>query len=603
MNIYYNPLDLRCKSTIGGIRQNEKLKIRVFCDLHESESCQFVLQKDGDKAQTFPMRIIENGAEIEICLSDCGLYFYRFHLRGHTGGCGKFCEISFSDNAAPYQILVYAEDFETPDWFKGGVMYQIFPDRFARSGATPIESDKWLHENWDDCPEYRPDKYGKILNNDFFGGNFRGMTEKIGYLKSLHITVVYLNPIFKAFSNHRYDTGDYMQIDPLLGDESDFVNFVQECEKNGIRVILDGVFNHTGADSRYFNKYGHYDDVGAFQSIYSKYYAWYNFKKFPNEYDCWWGIDILPAVNEHCKSYIDFITGDNGVLKHWMRKGIAGFRLDVADELPDEFIEKIRAAIQEIKPDALLIGEVWEDASNKISYSKRREYFYGKELDGVMNYPLKDAIIQFVTSGNTDLLRQTIDTLLDHYPKPVLDSLMNILGTHDTSRILTVLCGQKVFEKEEMAYTRMTLSERKEAAELLKCAAVLVFTLFGVPCIYYGDEIGMEGYADPFCRRTFSWGRIDDDLLRFFQQLGEIRSRLEVFKEGIYKEIFADSGCIVYERRTEFQLIIAAVNRSQNKYDICFNGKMFDLLHVKDFNGKFTVKPNSYAVLSNVCLI
>ena len=220
-----------------------------------------------------------------------------------------------------------------------------------------------------------------------------------------------------------------------------------------------------------------------------------------------------------------------------------------------------------------------------------------------MNYPLKDAIIQFIVNGNTDLLRQTIDALLDHYPKPVLDSLMNILGTHDTSRILTVLCGQKVFEKEEMAYTRMTLSERKEAAELLKCAAVLVFTLFGVPCIYYGDEIGMEGYADPFCRRTFSWDRIDDDLLRFFQRLGEIRSRLEVFKEGIYKEIFADSGCIVYERRTEFQLIIAAVNRSQNKYDICFNGKMFDLLHVKDFNGKFTVKPNSYAVLSNVCLI
>ena len=482
-------------------------------------------------------------------------------------------------------------------------MYQIFPDKFARGGATPIEDGKWLHENWNDCPEYRPDKNGKILNNDFFGGNFRGMTEKIGYLKSLHITVVYLNPIFKAFSNHRYDTGDYMQIDPLLGDENDFINFVQECEQNGIRVILDGVFNHTGADSRYFNKYGHYNDVGAFQSIYSKYYAWYNFKKFPNEYDCWWGIDILPAVNEHCESYIDFITGDNGVLKHWMRKGIAGFRLDVADELPDEFIEKIRAAIQEIKPDALLVGEVWEDASNKISYSRRREYFYGKELDSVMNYPLKDAIIQFIVNGNTDLLRQTIDALLDHYPKPVLDSLMNILGTHDTSRILTVLCGQQIFEKEKMAYARMTSSERKEAAELLKCAAVLVFTLFGVPCIYYGDEIGMEGYADPFCRRTFSWDHIDDDLLRFFQRLGEIRSRLEVFKEGIYKEIFADSGCIVYERRTEFQLIIAAVNRSQNKYDICFNGKMFDLLHVKDFDGKFTVKPNSYAVLSNVCLI
>ena len=599
MEIYYNPLDRRCKSTTGGCKQNEKLTIRIYGDPQETESCMFILQKDEGEAQSFAMRNLPDGCEIEICLSECGLYYDRFDLGGRTGGCGKFRNISFSENAPPYQLLVYAEDFVTPAWFKGGIMYQIFPDRFARSGNTQPEEGKLLHKNWNECPEYRPDEHGKIRNNDFFGGNFQGITEKLDYLKSLHVTAIYLNPVFRAFSNHRYDTGDYMQIDPLLGTEEDFAAFISACKKKGIEVILDGVFNHTGADSRYFNKFGNYGELGAYQSTYSKYYAWYNFKHFPDDYDCWWGIDILPAVNEQCDSYIQFITGKDGVLRHWMRRGIAGFRLDVADELPDEFIEKIRSAIHEERADALLIGEVWEDASNKISYGKRRGYFYGKELDSVMNYPLKDAIIQFVMSGKTESLRQTIVMLLDNYPKCVLDSLMNILGTHDTSRILTVLGGVQACTKDEMAQTYMSDSVREKALNKLQCAAVLLYTLFGVPCIYYGDEIGMEGYSDPFCRHAFAWDHIHDGLLKFFWRLGEIRSNSEVFIEGNYREIYADDNCIVYERRTIEQVVVVAVNRGENKYDICFHGKMYDLLNESNFENKFVIAPQSFSILSN----
>ena len=600
MNIYYNPLDLRCKSTIGGIKQNEKLIIRVFGDPQATEPCLFILQKDGCEAQPLPMRILSDGWETEICLSECGLYFYRFDLCGRIGGCGEFRDISFEEHVPPYQLLVYAEDFETPTWFKGGLMYQIFPDRFARSGEATIEKGKWLHKNWDECPEYRANEHGKILNNDFFGGNFRGITEKLDYLKSLNITAIYLNPIFKAFSNHRYDTGDYMQIDPMLGTEEDFICFVKACKEKNIEILLDGVFNHTGADSRYFNKFGNYDDIGAYQSAYSEYYAWYNFKKYPDIYDCWWGIDILPAVNEECDSYVQFITGENGVLRRWMRTGIAGFRLDVADELPDEFIEKIRIAVHEERKDALLIGEVWEDASNKISYGKRRGYFYGKELDSVMNYPLKDSIIEFVTSGKTENLRKTIGVLLDHYPKNVIDSLMNILSTHDTSRILTVLGGVQVCTKDEMALTFMSDNVRKTALNLLQNAAVLLYTMVGVPCIYYGDEIGMEGYSDPFCRRTFAWSGINETLLNFFRRLGEIRTKCEVFKEGLYREVFADDNCIVYERRTEKQVVVVAVNRGEKKYDICFDGKMYDLLSKTSAENKYIIKPQSYTILSSV---
>lgn len=391
------------------------------------------------------------------------------------------------------------------------------------------------------------------------------------------MTVIYFNPIFKAYSNHRYDTGDYLQIDPLFGSDEDFDRLVEECSRRGIRIILDGVFNHTGDDSRYFNKYGHYDELGAYQSQNSKYYAWYNFKQFPDKYDSWWGIDVLPAVNESCESYAQFITGKDGVVEHWMRRGVSGFRLDVADELPDEFIEKIRSAAKGVSKDSIIIGEVWEDASNKIAYGKRRKYLQGTELDSVMNYPLKDAIIQYVRTGDTLVLRETIAQLRDNYPKFVLDSLMNILGTHDTARILTVLGGIPAYNKDEMAGTAMPPEVKERAKELLKTAAILQFTLFGVPCIYYGDEIGMEGYGDPFCRYPFRWDDIDEELLSFYKNLGQLRAAADMFKDGEYIELYADEKCLVYERTNGSEQVIVAVNSGTNLFDIKYSGTLYDI--------------------------
>lgn len=601
MEIYYNPLDPACKSVLGGVRQNESFTIRIFGK--SDEPCIFVLQRDGCEAQSLHMQNISGGWELQLSFAEPGLYFYWFRLGGRRAALGEDRNAEFSDSASAYQILVYRECFATPAWFKGGIMYQIFPDRFFKSGEILVEKGKWLHRDWHETPEFRPNEKGKILNNDFFGGNFRGILKKLDYLQSLHVTVIYLNPIFRAFSNHRYDTGDYMQLDPMLGSEEDFAALVSECGKRGIRLILDGVFNHTGDDSRYFNKYGTYDEIGAYQSKDSKYYSWYNFRHFPDKYDSWWGIDVLPAVNENCPSYIDFITGEDGVLRRWMKYPLGGFRLDVADELPDEFVAKIRSAVKSANGDAVVIGEVWEDASNKIAYSTRRKYFQGEELDSVMNYPLKDAIINFVVSGNTSLLRRTVGMLLDHYPKCVLDSLMNILGTHDTVRVLTALGGVCAYNKEEMAVLKLSAEQRAVATERLKIAAILLYTFFGVPCIYYGDEIGMEGYSDPFCRNPFAWDLIDEDILSHYRWLGELRSRYTVFRDGDYRELYHDDNCIVFERRKGKEAVITVANLGNNKYTLRFNGVLYNQLSGERCVDRVDIEPHHIAVYGNISII
>ena len=600
MAIYYDPLNADCKSIRGGIRQNESFTIHVYGK--SNEPCIFVLQQDGCEAQSLLMQKISGGWKIDLSFDAPGLFFYWFQIGGMRAGRGKDRLLEFSENAPAYQILVYSEDFSSPEWFKGGIMYQIFPDRFFKSGDAVVEKGKWLHQSWNEMPEFRMNEHGKVLNNDFFGGNFRGIAAKLDHLSDLNVSVIYLNPIFRAYSNHRYDTGDYMQVDPLLGTEEDFVYLVEECKKRGIKIILDGVFNHTGDDSRYFNKYGNYDEIGAYQSKDSKYYAWYNFRQFPDKYDSWWGIDVLPAVNESCPSYIDFITGENGVLRRWMQYPLGGFRLDVADELPDEFVEKIRAAVKAADCDAVVIGEVWEDASNKIAYSRRRKYFQGKELDSVMNYPLKDAIINFVLSQNTSLLCQTIGMLLDNYPKCVLDSLMNILGTHDTVRVLTALGGVRAYNKEEMSVLKLSPEQRDLAKQKLKVAALLLYTLFGIPCIYYGDEIGMEGYSDPFCRAPFAWDHMDEDLLSFYKKLGMIRRGYGVFKEGNYHELYHDDNLISYERREGSEVIVVAVNLGNSKYTLRCNGSLYDLFSGEKFVNMVNILPYTAKIYGNKCV-
>jgi len=363
----------------------------------------------------------------------------------------------------------------------------------------------------------------------------------------------------------KYDTGDYMQIDEIFGGEEAFDHLIEKAKEKNIGIILDGVFNHTGDDSRYFNKYGKYDTLGAYQSPDSPWYHWFDFEDYPDRYRCWWGIDILPAVNTNEPSYRNFICGKDGVIRHYLRKGISGWRLDVADELSESLIRAIRSASRKEKSDALLLGEVWEDASDKIAYGKRRSYFGGNELDSVMNYPVGNAIIDYLLYGDSKKLFATVKRLYTHYPKGASDACMNLLGTHDTERILTRLSGVPDGGRspKELSTAKLSPAERALATERLKLAWLLLSIMPGVPCIFYGDEAGMEGYYDPFNRRPFPWGREDEALLSFYREIGKLRRSLDLFAKGYMKlPESMPQGVFALSRFDETRTLLAVVNLS-----------------------------------------
>lgn len=621
--IYYNPLKTACKNVTGAICQGEYVRFNIFnidersafsteqtIRLPEISDCVtpcerafLQINRDEKAVEVFEMQKTTFGWTISFRVNEIGLYYYTFYIEKNGYISRGKSELGvLSDYARGFLLTVYAKDYVTPEWFKGGVMYQIFPDRFYKYGTTPDIKKGTLRTDWGGTPTYQPNKQGKILNNDFFGGNLKGIQAKLPYLQKLGITVIYLNPIFEAASNHRYDTSDYLKIDPILGDENDFNELVDSAESYGIRLILDGVFNHTGDDSVYFNKYGNYPSVGAFQSKDSPYYSWYTFTEYPNRYESWWGIDILPEINENSEAYQDFVMGKNGVLEKWLAFGIGGYRLDVADELPDFFLKKLRKTVKQSNADAVIIGEVWEDASDKIAYDTRREYLQGYELDSVMNYPLKDAIIQYIQSGKASVLLQTIHMLTDHYPKQTLDCLMNILGTHDTARILTVLGGVTCKNKDEMASPNAFLAaeQKEDAIEKLKMAVVLQYTLPGVPCLYYGDENAAEGHIDPFCRRCFDWEHLRTDLIEFYARLGNIRSEYRaIFRDGKFIELHAEDGLIFYKRENQNGTIYVYVNRSEKAYQLHLRDDYRNLLTDEKLENLWTIQPNSFCIFTH----
>ena len=594
----YNPLDKFFKSNVGAVPEQEETTFRVKGNF---DSVVFAFKKDGEeKFNFYSMTKVDSYFEIKLKFN-VGLYFYFFKIdSGEFISQNKLIFGEIMSNIIPFQLTVYKKEYVVPNWFLGGIMYQIFPDRFNRSTANKqLPTGKVFHENWSDEPIYEPNKDGKILNNDFFGGDLQGIREKLGYLSELGVTVIYLNPIFKAYSNHRYDTGDYMQIDPVLGNEKDFIALIRDAESYGIKIVLDGVFNHTGDDSVYFNKYGNYDSVGAYQSKDSKYYDWYDFIDYPNEYDSWWGIKTLPSLNEKCDRYVDFITGANGVIEKYTNLGVGGWRLDVVDELPSEFVKKIRNSVKKSNENAVIIGEVWEDASNKISYGKRREYFQGEELDSVMNYPLKNAILSFVNGKGVSELISTIRLQIDHYPSAVLNSLMNILSTHDTMRLINALSGvdYKGMTKSQIAKIKSSDFDYFTTLFKVKAASLLQFTLCGVPCVYYGDEVGLDGGFDPLNRRTFPWGKENGELCNWYKKLAEIRRSYSAFSKGEFKEVYSSNGMFIFRRVDENCDILVAVNVGGENQELNFDGKVQNLLDEKVYDGAFQINPNSLAVL------
>lgn len=598
--MHYNPLDKFYKSIIGAVPAGEDFTLRVKGDF---KSVELKIKKDGlGIEKKVALNFCGDFFECNISLSK-GLYWYYFIADGKFISLGSDYTGVLSDSINYFQLSVYEPNFSTPSWIKGGIIYQIFPDRFNIGKRNKkIENGKILHKNLTDDPLFLPNKEGEVLNNDFFGGDLLGITKKISHLKTLGVTAIYLNPIFKAYSNHRYDTADYLKIDELLGTDKDFDNLIKVANDNGIKIILDGVFNHTGSDSVYFNINNTYDNLGAYQGENSPYYKWFKFKEFPNDYESWWGIKTLPATNKDNEDFIEFITGENGVLSHYIKKGVSGIRLDVVDELPAHFVRRIRNAVKSVDDNAIIIGEVWEDASNKISYGNRREYFLGNELDSVMNYPLKNAIINYVKSGKVEQLLQTIKEQLDHYPKNVLDVLMNMLATHDTFRLISALSDREVagLSKTQMSKIKLSGREYQKATDKCKIATLLSYTLYGVPSIYYGDEIGMQGYVDPLNRRFFDWDNIDQNLYSWHVKLGEIRSKINVFTDGELEIVYAKNGALVFKRFNNESEALIAINLGKDTITLDFDGELTDLVSEKKYNKKISLKKNTYGIFVNL---
>ena len=469
-----------------------------------------------------------------------------------------------------FQITIYDKNFRTPDRIKGAMIYQVFPDRFARDDHFSFENmvnasdrtERVYHRDWyEDVDIYGKPETG-YLACDFYGGSLKGIAQKIDYIKSLGINILYLNPIFEARSSHRYDTADYMQVDPILGGNGAFEELVRACDEHGIKIILDGVFSHTGADSRYFNKFDRYDGTGAYksflESIESPYRSWYNFWR--NEdgdpcYDSWWGFPDLPNVNEDDLSYRKFIFGEDGVVKTWLGRGAGGFRLDVSDELPDSFIRQMRKTVKRnSNGEGIVIGEVWEDASCKCSYGSYRDFMFGNTHDSVMGYTFRHIILDFLCGYiSAEVMDSRLEGFRERYPAEAYYSIMNLVSSHDVPRIMTMLSkpedsGSREIQKE----MKVSAAHYNDCARLSRIAYAMQIGYIGACCLYYGDEILMEGYKDPFNRRTYPWGRLtgrQEENLSYIRRLARLRNDNGCLKTGYYKTLLAKGdvfSCLRY---------------------------------------------------------
>ena len=544
---------------------------------------EFVLCSDGENDRFFPMELCEstlrfNRYTLRYTPRHPKLHFYYFQV---TKADGTLHIIHANESMRGelnlhsdryWQLTVYDPSHKRPAALGNGIIYQIFPDRFCNSGSPKqnVPADRTLRTDWGNLPVYLPNEKGEVTNSDYFGGDLAGITQHLDYLAQLGVTCLYLNPIFEAHSNHRYNTADYRRIDPMLGTEEDFRQLCREAHRRGIRVLLDGVFNHTGSNSRYFNAEGFYPELGAAQSQDSLYFDWYSFHPWPTDYDAWWGVRTLPAVNEEAPTYRDFIVrSQDSVVRHWLRQGADGWRLDVADELPDDFIAEIRQAMEAEKPDSFLLGEVWEDGSNKIAYSHRRRYLLGRETHGLMNYPFRTAALAWLRGGDASDFRRNMEEIRENYPPAAFHSGLNILGTHDTPRLLTMLGAARTPEsKDERAAYRLSPEELDMGLARLRLGALLLYSFPGSPTVFYGDEAGVQGFEDPLNRGTYPWGREDPALLAYFRQLGALRKQRVSLQRGDIDYLYAVGGGLVLRRQSEDEVTVAAMNAGMQPLEL-----------------------------------
>lgn len=566
LNIIHNSWDETYRKPFGAVKKYTL--IRLFLETEGVKKAWLEIHRDFGEHDSIEMEVVQGGFEICVRITETVLYYYHFRvltaldeviLYGNNeeqhGGRGRV--ISPSAPVLDYQITVYDYDDFAPLWYREGIAYHIFIDRFfvgSQSISFPKENS-FIYEKKSDLPVYIKDEDGDILRWDFFGGDLWGIIEKLPYLQELGITIIYLSPIFTSRSNHRYDTGDYLSIEPMIGGEEAFEALIEEAGKLGMKLILDGVFNHCGADSIYFDQFDRHGD-GAYHREDSKYRQWFHFKE-DNQYDSWWGIADLPRFNGQNEELRNFLLE---VVSKWSSYGIGGWRLDVADELDDEFIAQIRSCLSE---DQVLLGEVWEDPTNKIAYGTRRYYIIGDYLHGVMNYPFRKSILEYVRQDiNAKEAVNQFKNYLENFPPHVLYNNLNNIGTHDTMRLMT---------------------ELENDAEGVKLAVFMLLMMPGVPCIYYGDEIGLAGEQDPDNRRYFQWDLIQNELHLYYKEVLKLRKEQEI-------HVFSDMSVM------ESNNMLIVIRHYEDKWIYaCFNPDNEEkLLNDSDYGISETLQPKSY---------
>jgi len=555
-------------------------------------------------------------------------YWYRFTITDGTktvyyadntaaldGGLG-----STSDSLVDYSyaLMAYDPTFSSPGWAQNAVVYQIFPDRFrsGRSNNDPKSGDiryddPVLKLNWGTLPEGYCRSYVDAATNciwrfgnpppwgvglpetprgrDYYGGDLRGVDQNLEYLKSLGVNTLYFNPIFDAGSNHSYDTQDYYKIDPYFGTQKDWENLVKHANQLNIRIVLDGVFNHMSSDSAFFDRYHHYATVGACESLTSPYRNWFTFHDVAAgsgtcvgtngansaTYDGWFGFDSIPVLNKSnpaVQAY--FLTSANSVSKNWLNKGAAGWRLDVMGDssFPNGYWESFRSIVKATKSDSLIIGELWQKDSTLLRFLR------GDRADTTMNYRLRDAVIGFLIDQNFDSkgfadsgrviapteFANRLSSIREDYPDAAYYSLMNLVGSHDTARILWLLTPGD-FSRADKELNAANLAIGKRRVEL---ASLVQFTLPGAPTIYYGDEVGLTGADDPDDRRTYPWADLggvpDQAMFTHYQTLAALRRDHAVLTAGDLRILLADdsAGVVAYGRKLPKQAALVVLNRS-----------------------------------------
>lgn len=602
------------------IKQKEndfEITINVPEKLGWIERMKFITETSNER-NAYQMHHVENKNgfvcfKTNIYLETKALYHYYFSFEAnHEFIYYKRENQKNTNSISKDEMWKMSVDFSVPDWAKGKIMYHIFVDRFYRGNENDLKPlPNRVIRKWNEDIMIGPNENG-LWNTDFYGGDLIGIKKKLPYLKSLGVSILYLSPIVLSQSNHRYDTADYEIVDDYAGVNDDLKDLCDSAHQMGMKVILDAVFNHTGNDSKYFNEYHHFNNVGAFESMDSPYFPFY--RKYITDdkvyFDYWWGMKNLPVCDGNSEKWQDYIYGVGGVIDKWFSYGIDGLRLDVADELTDSFIEGIRKAVKRNKPDGFILGEVWKNPMRM-----NRGYIEsGKGMDSVMNYSLVNALIRYFKYGDCYTLKCVIHEILMEYPNDTIYSLMNFTSTHDITRAINIF-GTNEFQingewswnlnsdnRDYQKNYQMSM-EQYEFGKKVYQAYLYTLTFFpGILSIFYGDEIGMQGLGNLANRRPFTWDKIDNEILNLFKKLGEIRNKETFLYDAKIKIHDINENYFSFLRYNNEKEILFYVNRTSYKQKIILPEEFKDeqVIYESNNSNKQCLNPYGSIVLKKI---